>query len=1300
MPSNPEEDVMIPSGLTVTLDKTVECGELLIRGEFQVAPTALNLTCDSLIVQGVGAKWQVGTETNRHSNNLVVTLKGEPSESFEVSGHGTLGARAVLALMGGVIEIYGEDRVEWTHLAASTSNGASAIVLAESVDWQTGDEILLTSSRLNWNEAEKLTVASVSPEGTTIDLVESLSFPHSGLIQTHTRPSDNKQWTADLRAEVGLLSRNIRIQGAADSEANGFGAHLMIHGPMDMGGMTHPSGEARIRGVEFYRAGQKSSLGRYPFHWHLCQADGAGQYLKDSSIHRSYNRAIVIHGTDSALVENNFCYDHLGHGLFLEDGAERFNIIRRNVMVLTKRPLPGEEVTPSDNELDEVQNRTPASYWITNPNNIFEDNVAAGTQGTGYWFIMPRNPLSLSGSLPYFAGLEPWKEPLGLFRGNKAHSCRNGFDIFDQLTANHAIDRNKGWNESNDHVMEDCTWYSNDTAVYAGIGGGGPQDNVIYRDNVFVDNSTGLMLATYNITEDSLFWADSGENLLQGERKLYRAYDGAGAVRDCHFVGWDTSNSNLLQNTGAATKHVNHRFSGITTDHVGTVRASMTNFDIPPPADAHANHPGHPRFWSIVLRDEDGSLSGKANTSIIANHPFLRLGDEFQPTNWTNVYRSDRKFGLLVADQPDRPRKNVSVTRTKTGTPFASVYYINGYNEHQQLPVMLNEDFLYTYSYEVLPSGKEVSLRLDDVEPGDEWQGRLYGFGQLDGLTISGHNVTRSATLLAWQGATSTSYLIEPDGSVFVKIIATGKSQTVKVRWAGGTISNDFDSDGDGVSDEEELVLGRDPMSLDDLGGEFLFDDRFEGWNERNQILNAVVAEGAFKGTVDGDGSFFSEDFDFAASEVDRFLVRMKASVNDRVDFFWAKDGGAFVGTQRIGLDYDGSGAWQVLSFEVAGHPAWNGQINGLRFDPVETSGDFEVDWIRTSGLLTSGDSDGDGLNDFSEGYDDPDRDGLSNYQDTDSDGDSMSDGVEAATNRDPYDAGDLAFHFAEDANFSGWEVGPNLVDVSVLNGHLSGQTTWIDPQLKNGSFHFRADAVDQILVRFQANKLGSMELFFGTDLQGGFSGSRRVAASYATIDDWQLVALNVSSHPEWKDSITDLRIDPINTTDCIFNIDWFRASDGDLDQDGLADLMEGAADPDGDGLSNAEDSDSDGDGAPDELESFWNRDPYLDQESMADADFDGQSDLFEMIAGFSPDDRAASFLFDIAFSSTGYPEIHFSSQIGRRYGIEYSPDLSNWEEVASFVSGDLFDEQSWTDERASPSPRAGYYRISIHVLD
>jgi hypothetical protein len=60
----------------------------------------------------------------------------------------------------------------------------------------------------------------------------------------------------------------------------------------------------------------------------------------------------------------------------------------------------------------------PATFWITNPSNIWIDNVAAGSEGSGYWF-----ELKLRGTRQYlYPDLDPKAAPIILFKNNVAHS--------------------------------------------------------------------------------------------------------------------------------------------------------------------------------------------------------------------------------------------------------------------------------------------------------------------------------------------------------------------------------------------------------------------------------------------------------------------------------------------------------------------------------------------------------------------------------------------------------------------------------------------------------------------------------------------------------------------------------------------------------------------------------------------------------------------------------------------------------------------------------------------------------------
>ncbi len=62
------------------------------------------------------------------------------------------------------------------------------------------------------------------------------------------------------------------------------------------------------------------TLARYPDPLASGPGDAQGQYIKNASIHDTYNRCVTVHGTNFLHVENNVTYNTVGHCFFLEDG--------------------------------------------------------------------------------------------------------------------------------------------------------------------------------------------------------------------------------------------------------------------------------------------------------------------------------------------------------------------------------------------------------------------------------------------------------------------------------------------------------------------------------------------------------------------------------------------------------------------------------------------------------------------------------------------------------------------------------------------------------------------------------------------------------------------------------------------------------------------------------------------------------------------------------------------------------------------------------------------------------------------
>jgi hypothetical protein len=417
--------VTIGTGLDVVLDVSPPAlNGMNLDGKLSFADDKdLELTTEWILVRG---ELQAGTERNPHTRNATITLTNDvPDEN--ING---MGDRGIL-IVGGTLNLHGARGNAWTKLAETAEAGSARIEVLDASEWRVGDEIVLASTDFNPRQAERRHIAAIRRNVITLD--EPLEYMHFGEIT----------YGVDERGEVGLLTRNIKVQASADAEDSYFGGHIMA---MAGSRMT-------VSGIELNRMGQHLTLARYPIHWHI-NDDVQGQYIKNSAIHDTYNRCVTVHGTHNLRVENNVTYNTVGHCFFLEDGIETGNAFVRNLAIQTKCH-PTMECVPvnlaPNGEIDQTyENRraireasfsgehtllpsdnTAASYWITNPDNTFVDNVAAGSDETGFWFSLPEHPNGAF--LGTEASLNTWprRTPLRVFRGNVAHSNFDGF-MFDR----------------------------------------------------------------------------------------------------------------------------------------------------------------------------------------------------------------------------------------------------------------------------------------------------------------------------------------------------------------------------------------------------------------------------------------------------------------------------------------------------------------------------------------------------------------------------------------------------------------------------------------------------------------------------------------------------------------------------------------------------------------------------------------------------------------------------------------------------------------------------------------------------
>jgi len=142
--------------------------------------------------------------------------------------------------------------------------------------------------------------------------------------------------------------------------------------------MYHRDSAGSLSYAEFRHLGKKNVLGRYALHYHLCGDTMRGSSAIGLSVWDSENRFFTIHGTNYLVVRDVVGYKSIGHGFFLEDGTEVYNVLDRNLAILVEagKKLP-KQVLPFD------QNEG-AGFWWTCSLNTFTRNVAAECDRYGF----------------------------------------------------------------------------------------------------------------------------------------------------------------------------------------------------------------------------------------------------------------------------------------------------------------------------------------------------------------------------------------------------------------------------------------------------------------------------------------------------------------------------------------------------------------------------------------------------------------------------------------------------------------------------------------------------------------------------------------------------------------------------------------------------------------------------------------------------------------------------------------------------------------------------------------------------
>ena len=329
---------------------------------------------------------------------------------------------------GGRMDIHGAPLERtWVKLPYQTAKvGEARVVMPYPLPgWKVGDRIILSGTTrqfgyIGTRHRKSGDDNSVADNPTTEERVITRMRHWGGFdsklqIVSFDKPLEfDHLGSGEYRAEVANLSRNVIVESA---DPEGIRGHTMYHA----------DSKGSISYAEFRHLGKKDTLGKYPIHYHLVGDSMRGSSLTGLSVWDSHNRWITVHGTQYLVVKDCVGYKSVGHGFFLEDGTEVYNIFDRNLAVqaLGGKPLP-KQVLPYDLNLG-------SGFWWANSLNTFTRNVAAECDEDGFRFEVVERK-DFNPTLPILQKDGSMKEvdirtlPFVRFDGNEAH-CQRLFAI-------------------------------------------------------------------------------------------------------------------------------------------------------------------------------------------------------------------------------------------------------------------------------------------------------------------------------------------------------------------------------------------------------------------------------------------------------------------------------------------------------------------------------------------------------------------------------------------------------------------------------------------------------------------------------------------------------------------------------------------------------------------------------------------------------------------------------------------------------------------------------------------------------
>lgn len=281
------DDVHIQPGWNIVLDEeTPVLGLVTVNGRLSFYDAQIDTHLHAKHIYVRAGELLIGSEAQpfRKESSAQITLYGERHEATTIMS-GAVETGNKLIVNTGLMSFHGAPRDRFSRLRRSIYKDERQVLVEEGLDWEMGDELFFATTNHQWEHGEYRTVEAYDEVNGIVTVSEPFDFYHFG--QEDSTSADFNG--LDMRGEVRLLTRNVKIVGEATNDK--WGGNVLTMDRMEFDG-SFRAATTQLDNVEISGCSQENT-----FHAAVrFESTGSSEqsWMKNSVVHHSEAWALYI----------------------------------------------------------------------------------------------------------------------------------------------------------------------------------------------------------------------------------------------------------------------------------------------------------------------------------------------------------------------------------------------------------------------------------------------------------------------------------------------------------------------------------------------------------------------------------------------------------------------------------------------------------------------------------------------------------------------------------------------------------------------------------------------------------------------------------------------------------------------------------------------------------------------------------------------------------------------------------------------------------------------------------------------